>query len=130
MRNGTIEIRLPYPIKLGFGFSKFVKRTIGFSFDQRSMFQLTKVNNDIDLTGYKQWLKKTPDSLVVFETLYAGAQSYCIERRIKDNFTKKGLEKALNEAGKETVEKLVKCWQDSEQLGNKKIPGKKKAVSH
>jgi len=129
MRNGTIKIKLPYPIKLGFGFSKFVKRTVGFSFDQRSMFQLLQ-NNKIDLPNHAKWLKKTPQGVVILETLYAGAQSYCIERRIKDNFTKEGFSKALHEAGEETVAKLVKRWQDSEQLGNKKIPGKKKAVSH
>jgi hypothetical protein len=90
------------------------------------MFQLLQ-NNKIDLPNHTDWLKKTPQGVVILETLYAGAQSYCIERRIKDNFTKKGLEKALHEAGEETVAKLVKCWQDSEQLGYKKIPGKKKA---
>jgi hypothetical protein len=108
MRNGTIKIKLPYPIKLGFGFSRFVKREIGFSFDQRSMFQLMQ-NNNIDLPTHTKWLKKTPKNIIVAETLFAGAQSYCIERRIKDNFTKTGLSKALQEAGEETLNKLVKC---------------------
>jgi len=126
MRNGTIEIKLPYPHRIGF-ISININRKIGFSFDQRSMFQLLQ-NNDIDLNNHSEWLKKTPQGKVVLETLYAGAQSYCIERRKKDNFTKQGLSKALHEAGEEVVERLVKCWKDSEQLGYKKIPSKKKAV--
>lgn len=126
MRNGTIEIKLPYPIRWGI-ISFYRKKKIGFSFDQRSMLQLLE-NNGIDLNNHSDWLKKTNQSTVILETLYAGAQSYCIARRQRDNFTKKGLSAALTEAGEETVNQLVKCWQNSENLGFKKLPGKKKAV--
>ena len=124
MRNGTIEIKLPYPIRLGF-ISFFVNRKIGFSFDQRSMFNLLE-NNEIDLPNHSDWLKKTPKGVIVLEQLFAGAQSYCEHRRIKDNFTKKGLSLALTEAGSEATDQIIKCYQDSEQLGYRKLSGKKK----
>jgi len=126
MSNGTIEIKLPYPVKVGF-IRLFFKRKIGFSFDQRSLFQVLQ-NNNIDLPQHSKWLKETSQSKIVIETIYAGAQSYCIERRRKDNFTRKGLALALSEAGEEVTQKIVKCYMDSEKLGYKKIPVKKKAV--
>lgn len=124
--NGTIEIKLPYPHKMGF-ITMFVKRNIGFSFDQRSLYQLLE-NNKIDLPKHKGWLKNTPQSVIIFETIYAGAQSYRIRLRKKDNFTKIGLSKALTEAGQDVIKQITDCWQKSEQLGYKKIPGKKKVV--
>ena len=124
--NGTIEIKLPYPHKVGF-ITMFFKRKIGFSFNQRSMFQLLE-NNDIDLPNHNVWLKDTPQSVVILETIYAGAQSYCIGLRKKDNFTKIGLSKALTEAGEDVIKQITDCWQQSEQLGYRKMPGKKKAV--
>jgi len=124
--NGTIEIKLPYPIRVGF-IRFFVKRKIGFSFDQLSLFRVLE-NNNIDLPDHSKWLKETNQSKIVIETLYAGAQSYCIHRRKKDNFTRKGLALALSEAGEEVTAKIVDCYMKSEKLGYKKIPVKKKAV--
>jgi len=126
MRNGTIEIKLPYPIRWGF-IRFYIKRKIGFSFDQRSLFQLLQ-NNNIDLPQHSKWLKETSQAVIVLETLYAGAQSYCIERRVRDNFTKKGLSLAMSEAGEEVTSKIVDCYMKSEKLGYKKMPGKKKVV--
>jgi len=126
--NGTIKLKLPYPRKVGF-ITFFISREIGFSFDQRTMFQLLR-NNDIDLPNHSEWLKNTNQSKVVLETIFAAAQSYCIERREKDNFTKEGLSKSLTEAGEDATNKIVQCWKDAEHFGNKKIPSKKKAVSH
>ena len=127
MRNGTIEIRLPYPVRLGF-VSFFIKRNIGFSFDQLSMFRLLQ-NNEIDLPTHSDWLKKTPKSVIASEQIFAAAESYCISRRKKNNFTKEGLAKALNEAGEKVTKRIIDCYMQSEQLGQRKMPGrgKKKA---
>ena len=125
MRNGTIVLKLSYPIRIGF-MTFWTKRKIGFSFDQRALFNLL-VNNDIDLPNHSDWMKKTPQGIVVSETVFASAQSYRENLRKKDNFTKEGLTKALNES-KEQLEKIIQCWTDSEQLGFKKMPGKKKVA--
>ncbi len=125
MRNGTIEVRLPYPVKF-WGVHYFKDRDIGFSFDQRSMLILLK-NNNIDMPGYAEWRKKINTNVIISETMFAAAQSYCEERREKDNFTKKGLLSAFNECSEETRELIAQCWKESEELGYKELPGKKKA---
>ena len=126
MLSGTIEIKLPYPKKIWL-FTYFVKRSIGFSFNQRAIFNLLE-NNKIDLPQHAKWLKETPQSVVVFETIYAAAQSYCEVRRVNDNFTKKGLEKSLIECSDSDKEAILNCWKESEHLGFKPIPSKKKAA--
>jgi hypothetical protein len=124
MRNGTIEIKLPFPLRWGIFYIP-LKRTIGFSFDQLSMFRLLK-NNDIDLPDHQKWLKETSKAIIASEQIFAGAESYCMERRIKNNFTKKELNTALELAGNEATQKIVNCYMDSEQLGYRKMPGKPK----
>lgn len=124
MRNGTIEVELPFMFKLGI--MQFpIRRKIGFSFDQRSMFILLK-NNNIDMPGYSKWRKKVNTNTIVSETMFAAAQSYCEERRIKDNFTKKKLLRSFSDCDDKIKELIVKCWKESEELGYKKLPGKKK----
>ncbi len=126
MRNGTIEVKLPYPIKfLGGTFHR--DRIIGFSFDQRSMLIILK-NNNIDMKQFSVWRKKITSNIVVLEFIFAAAQSYCEERRLKDNFTKKGLLHAFNECSNEIRELIANCWKDSEELGYKELPGRKKKV--
>lgn len=122
-----IEVKLPYPVKFGF-FRVYISKRIGFSFDQRALFLMLE-NNDIDLPNHKEWLKKTPQSVVINETLYAAALSYKSRKWEKPNFTKKGLTGAFTEASEETMQKIFKAWKDSEKLGFKDIPSKKKAVS-
>jgi AAA+ superfamily predicted ATPase len=124
MRNGTIEIKLPFSFKWGILDIPF-KRTIGFSFDQLSMFRLLQ-NNKIDLPTHSNWLKKTPKSIIASEQIFAAAESYCMERRIKNNFTKQELSKALVEAEEEATQKIIDCYMQSEQLGQRKMPGKGK----
>ena len=124
MRNGTIEIKLPFSFRWGIFYIPF-KRTIGFSFDQLSMFRLLQ-NNNIDLPTHTKWLKETPKAKIAAEQIFAGAESYCIERRKKNNFTKESLTKALNEAGEEVTQKIIDCYMQSEQLGQRKMPGKGK----
>jgi hypothetical protein len=127
-RNGTIIVKLPYPFKI-LGATFFPKREIGFSFDQRMLFDLLQ-NNSIDLPDHGKWIKETPQNVVVLETLYAGAQSFLEKKRKKDNFTKKGLAQAIMEADEGVIKSIVDCWKNSEQLGYKKLPGKKKAEKH
>jgi len=127
VRNGTIEIKLPYPVKLGpVYFNR--KRMIGFSFDQRCLFNVLQ-NNDIDLQNHGKWLKETDRTVIVSETLFAGAQSYCQERRVKDNFTKQGLVRAIASATDQERQQIIDCYMQSEKLGYKRLPGKKKAVT-
>ncbi len=128
MRNGTIEVRLPYPVKF-WGVHYFKDRDIGFSFDQMAMLRMLK-NNGIDMPGYAEWRKKTNANIVISETMFAAAESYCMDRFLKPNFTKKGLLSAFNECSEETKELIVQCWKDAEELGYKELPGKKKAVRH
>jgi hypothetical protein len=126
MRNGTIILPVTYPIRFGF-VTFYLKRKIGFSFNQRALFNLLQ-NNEIDLKNYKEWMESKGRALVMFETMFAGAQSYRQELRRKDNFTKKGLSLALAYAGDNTVNEILECWKQSEQLGYKRITGKKKLV--
>lgn len=128
MRNGTVEVKLPYPIKI-LGGTFYRNRIIGFSFDQLSMLIILK-NNNVDMKKYSAWRKKINNNKFVIETMFAAAQSYCKERRLKDNFTKKGLLHAFDECSNETRELIAACWKDSEELGYKELPGKKKAVKH
>lgn len=123
-RNGTIELKLKYPIKFGF-IQMNLSRNIGFCFDMQSLFNVLQ-NNDIDLPNHSKWLKETEKSVVVAETIFGAAQSYCIKNRKKDNFTKKGLIEAFNNASDDVKKSLIDCYMQSEQLGIKKMPGKKK----
>ena len=125
-KNGTIEVRLPYPFKVGF-ITIFVKRKIGFSFDQRSIFNLLQ-NCNIDLPKHGAWLKSTPKGVIVSETIYAAAQSYCIERQMKYNFTKEKLAKSLSEADRAILDSIIKTWKESELFGKREVPTIKKKV--
>ena len=128
MHNGIIEVKLPYPVRFGF-ISIVLNRKIGFAFNQMSLLKLLE-NNGIDLNTQSDWLKKTPKAIVISETLFAAAQSYNLIQRKKDNFTKKRLAKALNEADTEVISKLLETWQKSEQFGYKQMPGKKKVTKN
>jgi len=103
----------------------FFKRKIGFSFDQLSMFRLLQ-NNSIDLPSHSKWIKETPRHKIAAEQIFAAAESYCITRRRKNNFTKEKLSKALIEAGEEVTKKIIDCYMQSEQLGQRKMPGRRK----
>lgn len=123
MANGTVILSLPYPVRFGF-ISFTFKRKIGFTFDQRALLLMLN-NNNIDLPDHQKWFKKVGQSAVLFETIFAGAQSYSEQHRTKDNFTRKGLQLALSIAGKSASEKIIKCWQDSEALGRRDMPNTK-----
>jgi len=122
--NSTILVKLKYPVKVGF-VSLNLGRKIGFSFNQRTLFNVLE-NNKIDLTDYKSWLEKKGTAVVTFETIFAAAQSYRQELRKKDNFTKKGLSIAISQADENTISEIMKCWKFSEELGYKKPQKSKK----
>lgn len=122
--NSTILVKLKYPVKVGF-VSLNLGRKIGFSFNQRTLFNVLE-NNKIDLPDYKSWLEKKGTAVVTFETIFAAAQSYRQELRKKDNFTKKGLSIAISQADENTISEIMKCWKFSEELGYKKPQKSKK----
>jgi len=122
--NSTVLVRLKYPVKVGI-ISFNLPRTIGFSFNQRTLFNVLE-NNEIDLPDYKQWLEKKGVAVVTFETIFAAAQCYREELRKRDNFTKKGLSIAISQADENTIAEIMKCWKFSEELGYKKPEKSKK----
>jgi len=125
MKVGEIILNLPYPRKIWF-LSYFKKREIGFAFNNRALLNLIE-NNDIDLPSYKKWMQDVGNNIAIMELIYAAAQSYCYIHGVKVNFNKEGLAKSLMEAGNDAMKLIMKAWRDSEELGFRKIPTKKKA---
>jgi hypothetical protein len=82
-------------------------REIGFSFDNQAMFNFTQNIGVKDGNELQAWQQKNGENASANEMAFAAAQAWCMHERIKDNFTKEGLLKALNLTPKEITDKIA-----------------------
>ena len=126
---GEIKIKIPYPVRFGF-LTVSVGRRIGFSFDQRSLYNLIE-NNHIDLDHYKDWMSKTSNGVIIGEMIFAAACSYAEKHTLRKWFKKEKLLKAFIELSESEQSKILETWRKSETFGYKELPttSKKKATT-
>jgi len=113
-----LMINLPYPARfLGINFLK--PRRIGFLFTNLSIF-LFRENEHLQTSDdYNAWIKAHGQSQLVSEMVYAAAQAYCMEEKVKENFTKAGLRVAIATSPEELQAKIVNAWKNSQTFGAK-----------
>jgi len=117
----TILISIPYPIKF-----LTLKRKIGFTFTNMAIF-LFREHEDIKTSKqYSEWIEKHGQAGLISEMLYYAACAYCLENRKRENFTKKGLKKAIALTSTEDQERILKVWRASETFGATVQTSKKK----
>jgi len=125
---GEIVIRLPYPYRIGF-ITVSVKRRVGFSFDQRAIYNLIE-NNEIDLPDYKKWMDQVGNSVVIREMLFAAACSYAEKHNRRKWVKRDKLTKGFIELPDHVQKSVLDAWTKSESFGYKEFPGKKKAKAN
>jgi len=119
------EIKLPYPTRVGF----FVKKRVGFSFDELAIFfmhQSIGVNSQSEL---KKWLEKNSDNHLYIETLWAATKSYCHHNVKRHNLDKSKFIKGLAMMDKKTAKELMTVWNNSQTFGTRKPYNAKKKVA-
>lgn len=122
----SIIVSLPYPHKF-WGVTISLKRNVGFLFTNLSMF-LFRENNIIGTSfDFDKWRKENCDTRYLTEQFYAAAQAYCMENRLKQNFTKTNLTQAISMSSEETQKKLLETWQKSHSFGL--VESKKKPIT-
>lgn len=122
----SIVVSLPYPHKF-WGVTLSLKRDVGFLFTNLSMF-LFRENQKIETSkDYEKWLEENGQNRLVTEMMFAAAQAYCLELRLKQNFTKSSLTAAIATADQETQKKIVEAWRSSQTFGA--VEGKKKPIT-
>jgi hypothetical protein len=112
----SLIVSLPYPVKI-FGLTFAIKRKIGFYFTNLSNFLFAEnygLNNSAD---FEKWIEKNGQNRLVLDALYFAANAYCYDRKIKENFTRDGLEKAIALADEKTKEQIMEIWRKSETFG-------------
>lgn len=117
----TIKIRLPYPVKF-----LTIPRKIGFTFTNMAIFLFREHNEIKTSKDYSDWVEKHGQTGLISEMLYHAACTYCLQNKRRENFTKKGLQKAVALASPETHEKILKVWRASETFGATVKQSKKK----
>lgn len=122
----ALIVRLPYPHKF-WGVTISTGRDIGFLFTNLSIF-LFRENNIIGTNfDFDKWHKENGDARYMTEQLYASAQAYCLEYRLKQTFTKSNLTQAIGAAGEEIQTKLLDAWKKSHSFGL--VESKKKPIT-
>lgn len=105
-----MKYKLQYPVNI-LGKPIPFSRWIGFSFDNQAMFNFTSNIGIKDSRELQAWMEKNGEGVSANEIVFAAAQSYCIHERIKDNFTKEGLLKAITLTPKEVTDKIKKEYE-------------------
>lgn len=122
----SIIVSLPYPHKF-WGVTISLKRNVGFLFTNLSMF-LFRENQEIQTSkDYEKWIEINGQNRLVTEMMYAAAQAYCLETRLKQTFTKSSLTAAIATADQDTQKKIVEAWRTSQTFGA--VEGKKKPIT-
>lgn len=121
-----IILSLPYPVRLfGINFSK--KRNIGFLFTNLSMFIFRENLGFKTSEDYEKWVKENGQARLINEMIYASAISFCMDKKVKQNFTKHGLSVALTLCSEDLQMQLMDKWTKSQTFGVK-IDEKKKKI--
>ena len=122
----SIVVSLPYPHKL-WGMTLSLKRDVGFLFTNLSMF-LFRENQKIETSkDYEKWIAENGQNRLVTEMMYAAAQAYCMELKLKQTFTKSNLTAAIATADAEIQARIVEGWRSSQTFGL--VEGKKKPIT-
>lgn len=121
----TIKLRLPFLSRLGI-FAVLIKKTVGFSFDNLSLFLFRehyKIETNEDLTNFR----KDRSSFDIFViAAYHAAESYQQHRLKKMNFTLQEFALALSRTDEKQLQELTEVWKRSTTYGEAQPPGKKK----
>jgi hypothetical protein len=121
----SLVVKLPYPHKF-WGVTISLKRDVGFLFTNLSMF-LFRENQKIETSkDYEKWIAEQGQNRLVTEMMYAAAQAYCMELRLKQTFTKSGLTAAVSMADQEIQVKIIESWRNSQTFGA--VESKKKTT--
>ena len=124
-----IDIKIPYPKKVGFISINFKKRVF-FSFDNLSLFifrEDNKIETSKDLT---EWQKQHPQFDMFVHAAYSAAKSYCMHERKPFKLDLNKFALGLAQLKKEELNNLIEVWKRSQTYGSANPPGKKKAVKH
>lgn len=111
--NHIIKVSLPYPINPWFS----IPRKIGFSFDNMALFCMRErlgLTGAADLTEY---VKKYGNEKLLEASIIGAAESYCISKRIKNNFTIPKLVKAVNNSTPDIREEIGNAIKFSQFFG-------------
>jgi hypothetical protein len=117
---------LPYPYRF-LWFTINWKKKIGFTFTNLSVFNFRENNNINNSDDYKKWIKDNGESRYMLEMIYAAAQAYCMDNRLKQKFTKSKLAAAFALADAEIQKSIVSGWSKSHTFGL--VEGKKKPIA-
>ena len=123
-----IVVKLPYPTRVGF----FVKRKVGFSFDNLSAFYLREEIECNSGEQLKAWIKTNGESRLYMETLFAAAKSYCTHNVKRFKLDKRKMTQGIALLDENVSKQILKAWTNSETFGVKQSKAvendKKKAI--
>ncbi len=119
-----VTIKLPYPIRVGLFYIQ-IKKEIGFSFDNMSLFLLRENLGLSDSSELKQWIEKRSTNELMVEQLFAAHQSFCLWEK-KTSIAKKKFMEGISHIGKDDLKKIIEVYERSDTFGSKK--SKKKTV--
>lgn len=117
--HNSVIIKLPFRKDIGL-ISLNRYRKIGFIFDNYVTHKVFIASGAKDAKEFGKWAKLDNGELRNFEFLYQAAERYCEVLRIKNNFTRVSLKRALKEAGKKEAKMLSECLLRSEMYGKDK----------
>jgi len=117
---------LPYPHKL-LGLTVSTNKKVGFLFTNLSIYQFRENNNIATSEEYTKWIKENGESRLVTEMMYGAAQAYCMDRSIKQTFTKSKLTAAIALSGADVQKSIVDAWRKSQTFGL--VESKKKVMA-
>jgi hypothetical protein len=113
-----IILNLPYPARfLGVNFLK--PRRIGFLFTNLSIFLFRENEGLLTSDDYNAWVKERGQAQLVSEMVYAAAQAYCMEEKVKENFTHDLLRIAIATSCEADQKRIVEAWKHSQTFGAK-----------
>jgi nitrogen regulatory protein PII-like uncharacterized protein len=118
------EIKLPYPTRVGF----FVKKKVGFSFDNLAIFLLHESIEVDTQEDFKKWLKNNSENRLYIETLWNAAKAYNMHNAKKFKLKKEKFVKGLAMLDEQTAKHLMNAWKNAESFGAKKPYNAKKKV--
>lgn len=109
---------LTMPFRKSWGPFSFTRnRKVGFIFDNYVNHAVFIESGCKDAKEYNEWGKLDNGALRNFMYIYCAAVRYCEVNRIKDNFDRVSLKRALSEIKQSEIDKLTACINNSESFG-------------
>lgn len=123
-----MKIKLPYPSKiLGVTFTK--GRTIGFEFTNLAMFNFRENIGVKDSKQLNDWTERHGQDSMINEIVFGAAQAYCMIHKVKENFDKEGLMKAITLSSDNDKKLITKSFNDAMEITGRVKDVKKKTRS-